>query len=128
MTRSEFDLFFDDLIKPTFVKKEAYNVYKPVKMAFDVKDDKLELAFSVIGHDPKTVEVTLTEDRINVKAKKNKECNSVLGQFVVDIDETAILSKEYDGTTAQAEIRNGILLISIDKKEAQKPKRLSIKF
>lgn len=70
MTRSEFDLFFDDLIKPTFVKKEAYNVYKPVKMAFDVKDDKLELAFSVIGHDPKTVEVTLTEDRINVKAKR----------------------------------------------------------
>jgi HSP20 family protein len=97
-------------------------------MTVDLQDDKLELAFSVVGHDPKNVDVTLTEDKVSIRAKKNKEDKSVIGQFASDIDETITLTKEYDGTTANAEIKNGLLIISIDKREEQKPKKLSIKF
>lgn len=129
MTTKEFDKLFNDFFSmPMYYTKSNYNTYTPKKMSVDLQDDKLELAFSVVGHDPKNVEVTLTEDKVSIRAKKNTEDKSVTGQFVSDIDETITLTKEYDGTTARAEIKNGLLLISIDKKEEQKPKKLSIKF
>jgi HSP20 family protein len=129
MTTHQFDKLFNDFFNmPTYYTKSSYNTYTPNKMAVDLQDDKLDLAFSVVGHDPKNVEVTLTEDKISIRAKKDKEDKSVNGQFVSDIDENITLTKEYDGTTAKAEIKNGLLLISIDKREEQKPKKLSIKF
>jgi HSP20 family molecular chaperone IbpA len=102
--------------------------YTPSKMAVEFEGDTLELAYSVIGHDPKNVEVSLTQDTIYIKAKKNQEDKSPANQFVKNVDESINLSKEYDGTTAFAEIKNGILTISIDKKEEQKPKKINIKF
>ncbi len=129
MTTKEFDKLLDEFFTtPLYYTKSNYNTYTPKKMAVDLQDDKLELAFSVVGHDPKNVEVTLTEDKVSIRAKKNTEDKSVTGQFVSDIDETITLTNEYDGTTARAEIKNGLLLISIDKREEQKPKKLSIKF
>jgi HSP20 family protein len=129
MTSNDFNKLLDEFFTtPLYYTKSNYNTYAPNKMTVDLQDDRLELAFSVVGHDPKNVEVTLTEDKVSIRAKKNTEDKSVLGQFVSDISETITLTKEYDGTTARAEIKNGLLFISIDKKEEQKPKRISIKF
>ena len=129
MTAKEFDKLFNEFFNmPNYYSNSTHRAYTPNKMTVDLQDDKLELAFSVVGHDPKNVEVTLTEDKVSIRAKKDKEDKSVTGQFVSDIEETITLTKEYDGTTARAEIKNGLLLISIDKKEEQKPKKLSIKF
>lgn len=113
---------------PWMAEPKKYTSYVPTKAVVDLKDDKLELALSVIGHDPKNVEVNLTEDKINIRATKDRENKNVANQFVFDIDETLNLSKEYDGLTAKAEIKNGVITISIEKSEAQKPKKLSIKF
>jgi len=123
------DSFITDLMKdPWMAEPKKYTSYTPTKAAVDLQDDKLDLALSVIGHDPKNVEVNLTESQINIKATKDKENKNVANQFVFDIDETLNLSKEFDGLTAKAEIKNGILTISVEKREAQKPKKLSIKF
>lgn len=102
--------------------------YSPNKCAVELKDDKLELAFSIVGHNPKDVEVQLTADKIFIKAIKNKEDKSVIGQFTTDINEEIKITDEFDGLTAKAEIKNGLLYIVIDKKEDQKPKKLEIKF
>ena len=119
----------DEFLKdPWMAEPKKYTSYVPTKAAVELKDDKLEFALSVIGHDPKNVEVNLTESQINIRATKDREDSSVANQFVYDIDETLNLSKDYDGLTAQAEIRNGIITITVEKKEAEKPKKLSIKF
>jgi HSP20 family protein len=129
MTNRDFDKLFDDFFNvPLYYTKSKYSTYTPNKLAVDLQDDKLQLAFSVIGHDPKNVDVSLTVDTIHIKAKKDPSDKSVTSQFISDIDEALTLTKEYDGTTATAEIKNGLLFISIDKKEDQKPKKLSIKF
>jgi len=113
---------------PWMGEPKKHTSYVPTKAVVDLKDDAIELALSVIGHDPKNVEVSLTEDQINIRATKDKDNKNVANQFVFDIDETLNLSKEYDGLTAKAEIKNGIITILVEKKEAQKPKKLSIKF
>ena len=44
------------------------------------------------------------------------------------INEEIKITDEFDGLTAKAEIKNGLLHIVVDKKEDQKPKKLEIKF
>jgi HSP20 family molecular chaperone IbpA len=90
--------------------------------------DKLEIAVSVLGHDPKNVEVELTTDKIFVKAEKDKEDKSLKNSFVRNINESLKLHSDFDGLTAKAKIDNGILHINVEKKEESKPKKLSIKF
>jgi len=126
MTNVEFNNLVDEFFN--FPRTNKSYTYTPTKMAVDVVDDKLEIAYLVVGHDPKNVEVSLTVDKITIRAKADAEDKSAYGQFVKNIDETLNISKEFDGTTANAEIRNGILKITIDKREEQKPKRISIKF
>jgi len=129
MTHNEFDKLLNEFFNVPVIKDtNRYKAYTPSKLALEFEGDKLELAFSVIGHDPKNVEVSLTQDIIYIKAKKNQEDKSAANQFVHNIEEAINLSKEYDGTTAIAEIKNGILTISIDKKEEQKPKKINVKF
>ena len=127
MTNAEFNKLFDDLFFWTPTDNKSYT-YTPSRMAVNMVDDKLEIAYLIVGHDPKNVEVSLTEDKIRICAKKDAEDKSAYGQFVKNIDETINVSKEFDGTTATAEIRNGILNIVIDKREERKPKKISIKF
>lgn len=124
---------FDNLLKslfdgPVIRDSNKFKSYTPNRLAVDLENDKLELAFSVQGHDPKNVEVDLTLDTIRIKAKKDINEKSVTNQFIKNIDELITLTNEYDGTTAVAEIKNGILTITVEKKEEQKPKKLSIKF
>jgi len=129
MTYYNLEKMLNEFMKdPWMAEPKKYTSYVPTKAVVDLKDDKLELALSVIGHDPKNVEVNLTEDKINIRATKDRENKDVANQFVFDIDETLNLSKEYDGLSAKAEIKNGVITIILEKKEAQKPKKLSIKF
>lgn len=102
--------------------------YLSNRVVSKVKDGKLEIAVSVIGHDPKKVNVELTEDRIFIKSEADKENKSVTASFIGDVDEILKLSRDYNGLSAKATIENGILLIVVDKKDEAKPKKLSIKF
>lgn len=93
-----------------------------------IVDGKLEVAVSVLGHDPKNVNVELTEDRIFIKSELNKDDNSVASALIQNIDEVLKLGRDYNGLSAKATIKDGILCITVDKKEEAKPKKLSIKF
>jgi len=88
---------------------------------------RVEFAIPVLGHDPKNVEVSITEGSIKITALKG-DVKGVLNYFCSDISETITLPKNLDGLTSKAEIKNGILLITIDKKEEHKPKKLLVKF
>jgi HSP20 family molecular chaperone IbpA len=129
MTNNEFDKLLNNFFNAEWGQNVSrYQAYSPSRLALEFNGDTLELAYSVIGHDPKDVEVSLTRDKIYIKAKKNLEDKSPANQFTQNIDEAINLSKEYDGTTTFAEIKNGLLFISIDKREEQKPKKINIKF
>lgn len=117
---------FDD---PYFNENHKQNVtFLSNRVVSKVEDGKLEVAVSVLGHDPKKVNVELTEDRIFIKAEADKENKSVTSSLIGNIDEVLKLGKDFNGLSAKATINNGILHITVDKKEDAKPKKLSIKF
>ena len=93
---------------------------------YDVKqleDGKQQLTLSVLGHDVKNIKLEVTEDKVTIKAKK-EEGSSPL---VEDIDATFSVGKDYDGTKTEAKFSNGLLVLTIDKKEERKSKSVSIK-
>ena len=87
------------------------------------EDGKKELMVNVAGHNPKDVEVSVTENEIHIQAKAEK-VNSVIG----DVNLKLTVGKHYDGTTSQASIENGILTILLEKKDEKRGKKLNIKF
>jgi len=87
------------------------------------EDGKKELMVNVAGHNPKDVEVSVTENEIHIQAKAEK-VNSVIG----DVNLKFTVGKHYDGTTSQASIENGILTILLEKKDETKGKKITIKF
>ena len=127
---------FDRLLNDWFAEDAYQNwtsarkttTYVPNKFAVDIKDEAAILALSVLGHDPKDIEINCFEDKIEIKAKKTKEDNDhPFNQLVSDIEERINVGKNFDGRKAKAEIKNGILLITIERKEESKPKKLTPK-
>jgi HSP20 family molecular chaperone IbpA len=114
------DLFENDL--PTW----KTTTYTSAITDYDVKqleDGKYQLTLSVLGHNPKDIKLEATEDKITIKAKK-EEGSSPL---VENIDASFNIGKDYDGTKAEARFDNGLLIITIDKKEERKAKMVTIK-
>ena len=121
-------LFEDFFYQPqSLTTLSSSTSYSPSKFAVDIHDDKAVMALSVLGHDPKNIEINCYEDKIEVKAKKGEDTEDPFNQLTSNIDETINLGKDLDGTKAKADIKNGILLITVEKKDESKPKKLTLK-
>jgi len=122
----DYNKLFDEFFTTGQTKERTTYVHS--KFAVDVKDDSATMALSVLGHDPKNIEINCFEDKIEIKAKKSQEdTENPFNQLISDIEERITIGKNYDGRNAKAEIKNGILLITLEKKEESKPKKLTLK-
>lgn len=113
-----FDEVFDSKFQPMQVNHQQGNYSINTN-----KDGKQSIVISVVGHNPKDVNVDVTEDLITVNAE-TENVNAVVGNVNLKFK----VSKDYDGTTAEASIENGLLTILLDKKEERKSKKVKIKF
>ena len=113
-----FDEAFDFKFEPMQVNHQQGNYSINTN-----KDGKQSIVISVVGHNPKDVDVDVTEDLITVKAE-TENVNAVVG----NVNLKFTIGKDYDGTTAEASIENGLLTILLDKKEEKKSKKIKIKF
>ena len=124
----DYSKLFDNLFKePTWEQTTKTTTYVPNKFAVDIKEESATMALTVLGHDPKDIEINCYEDKIEVKAKKLQDDNSPYSELISDIDEKINVGKNYDGRKAKAEIKHGILTITLEKKEESKPKKLTLK-
>ena len=82
----------------------------------------IELSVNVLGHNPKNILLEATEDKITIKSTKIEGESDL----IKDIDFSFKLGKDYDGTKSEAQFNNGVLSITIEKKDERKAKKLSI--
>ena len=122
MTYAFNNLFNEILNETPVVFRDVYHNQGNYSLN-TTQDGRKELMVNVAGHNPKDVDVNVTENEIHIKAKAEK-VNSVIG----DVNLKFTVGKHYDGNTAQASIENGVLTILLDKKDEKKGTKLKIKF
>ena len=89
-----------------------------------LENGKIKLVVNVVGHNPKDVEVEANNGELKIKATKEEGSNS----FVRNVNLTFTIGREYDETSIEAVIENGLLTLTLDKKEEMKSKKIKIKF
>jgi len=114
------DLFESEL--PTWKSTSTYSTFSKYEGKV-LEDGKYQLTLNVLGHNPKNIKLEVTETQILIKSKKEEGTSSL----VSDIDLTFALGKDYDGTKSDAKFDNGLLIITTDKKDEAKPKKVQIK-
>ena len=89
-----------------------------------LENGKIKLVVNVVGHNPKDVEVEANNGELKIKATKGEGSNS----FVRNVNLTFTIGREYDETSTEAVIENGLLTLLIDKKNERKSRTLKISY
>ena len=116
-----FDSFFNNAVfTPPAVK------YQNSRLSIDVTEEEAVIALSVLGHSKDDITIELEEDAIFVKSVE-RELLKVEKELVHPINDRIAVGDKFDGEKTSAKILNGILYLTIPKKEEAKPKKVTIK-
>jgi HSP20 family protein len=116
-----FNSFFNDSVfTPSAVK------YQNSRLSIDIKEEEAVIALSVLGHSKDDITIELEEDAIFVKSVE-RELSKVEKELISTINDRIAVGDKFDGEKTSAKILNGILYLTIPKKEEAKPKKVTIK-
>ena len=116
-----FDSFFNNAVfTPPAVK------YQNSRLSIDITEEEAVIALSVLGHSKDDITIELEEDAIFVKSKE-RELSKVEKELISTINDRISVGDKFDGEKTSAKILNGILYLTIPKKEEAKPKKVTIK-
>jgi HSP20 family molecular chaperone IbpA len=121
-TLNTFDRLFKELAK----ENKTYT-YTYTSNSFEVEvleDGRQKVTINTLGHNPKNIQVDVTEDKITITANKQEGSS----RFVEDIDLTLTVGTDYDGTKSEAKFENGLLTLLVDKKNERKSRTLKISY
>jgi HSP20 family protein len=123
---SEFDKnFFHDIsINPRFKTGLSNKISMNPATDFLDKGDKYELKMDLAGMDRNSIDVKLKDNLISIKAKseqkkEEKEGDKIIHQerFVGMVQRTLSLPKDANAQKYTTDYKNGVLTVTIDKKE-----------
>lgn len=96
------------------------------------QDDSYQLSADIPGIDPTDIEITVDKNVLTIQGERNREdtvkkdgytrYERVSGKFVRKFT----LPEDADGETVSANGKNGVLTVSIPKKAAAQPKRITV--
>jgi len=132
--RSAMDRLFEEaftpVVRPSLVEK-VWTLTPAVDMY--ETDDEVVVKATIPGVKPEDLDITVTGNVLTIKGevkeeKKVEEANYIrqerrFGMFRRDLT----LPVEVDVEKAKAEFENGVLILTLPKVEAAKPKRLEVK-
>ena len=121
-TLTTFDRLFNELTRePLYTKTQNHFGSFEVEV---LENGKQQVTINTLGHNPKNIQVDVTEETINIIAKKEEGTS----RFVKDIDLTFTVGTDYDGTKSEAKFENGLLTLLVDKKNERKSRTLKISY
>ena len=132
-----FDRVFDELVSKTFptFKEEtgvSFNQGAYPKVNVYEYDDKVGIVAEIPGLDKSNVSVDVEEDVLIISGDKHG-FDSVGGKCITrELKQSAFtrsfnLGEYLDGSKGSAKFKDGMLSISIPKKEPEQPKKHSVK-
>lgn len=90
-------------------------------------EDSYQIAINVIGIRKEDVSIDVEGNLLKIKGETKYKEDSIFKNLVSSLDHSIRISTNYDINQTSAEVENGILLITIPKKEEAKQKKISVK-
>lgn len=129
MPMTDFDRFFS----PVGVESpERTNDVKPRVRVSDL-DDMLHFTIELPGVDKSTMKLLVNDENVMTisgerEIEKNENEKMMINEFdSVSYKRSFIIPTKYETDNIEASFKNGLLLVSIPKKETLKPKTINIK-
>ena len=132
-----FDKVFDELMSKTFPTFQedvgvSFNQGAYPKVNIYEHDDKISILAEIPGLDKKNVSVDVEEQVLTIKGDKHGLSFGDGKCITRELKQSAFtrsfnLGEYLDGTKVSAEFKDGILTVSIPKKEPEQPKKHSVK-
>lgn len=133
---SAFDQLFDGIFYPTAARAPAADAGSTIAARFDVveKDDRFEARIEIPGVSKEDIDVQIDGASVRVKAEVKSTASAEDGAKVLHSNRVTqswlrnfTLPAEVDEGRAEAAYQDGVLTLTLPKKEITQPRRLAIK-
>ena len=121
---TKFDSLFNELLNDSFSSNTSRRTFYNSFDAEVLDNGKQKVVINTLGHNPKDIQVDVTEEKITIKSTKPVDSSRI----VKDIDLTLSVGTDYDGTKTEAHFEFGLLTLLIDKKIERKSRTLKISY
>ena len=129
---NELDRLHDELSGGFFSRGGSTRGFHNPPVNVYINKDEVLLTALVPGFDPSDIELSIIENRIQIKGTnkrvENQEGYEIHCQEVENknFDRTVELPFRVDANKADAKFKNGILSVNLSKAEADKPKKITV--
>ncbi|HLK11103.1 MAG TPA: Hsp20/alpha crystallin family protein [Candidatus Binatia bacterium] len=128
------DDLFDDLFRDVFFRGPMLEEAAVVEPAVDVaeSDGEVTVKMEVPGVEKDQLHLTVSDDRLTVRGESRKESEEKRKNYYRQeirygaFQRTVSLPVEVDGTKARAELKNGMLSITLPKSKQPKAQEIKV--
>ena len=129
----QVDQLFGTRSWPSSIRAAARGAFPAINMG--VTDQAVEIYAFAPGLDPKKIDVQVDKGLLTLSGERPAEATAPRDKVAVYADErfagafrrVVSLPEDADAARVEASYRNGVLKITIPKREASKPKRVEIR-
>lgn len=117
------ETLLDTIAKDFFNENYSYTKNTSYHIT-DTDDGKKEITINAVGVNPDKITIETSEDVIKIKTDKLENKS----RFTNEVNLTFTMGSYYDGNKTKAEFKHGLLVLTVDKKEDKKFKKLNISY
>ena len=107
----------NDLNKYVWPMTTHLNSYAICRYDEEIVKDTLTIKIEVPGVKESNLDITLTENSVNIVGTRNKDSISLVYK----------IPRIFDSATLQASLEDGVLSLTVDRLESSKPRKIEIK-
>ena len=125
----EIDGLFDPWPATAGIRSVARGTFPPINVG--ATPDKLEVYLFAAGLDPKKLELSIQQNLLTVAGERQAPQSETAAyyrreRFAGEFRRVVTLPEDVDPERVEARYRDGVLQISVSRKEAAKPRRIEL--
>lgn len=123
------DMLFDAIMPPG--RRETHFVRKPARVSLDDGETAFTLRAELPGLNPEQLELSVGEDWIEFGAKREAAIPDGYASLrrergAYEFNRRVNLPKRIDGDNVQAQLRDGVLTVSLPKHASAQPRQIAV--
>lgn len=129
-TQRELDQAFGQLSWPTAIRSVARGSYPPINVG--ATPERVEVYLFAAGLDPQTIDISMQDNLLSIAGDRKVpvQDNAVYyrnERFSGAFRRVISLPDDVDPDKVEAKYQNGVLQVSIKRREASQPRRIAVK-